>query len=63
MPELKFKQIACSEAMNSSGDYNISLYGLTEEGVVYQLNETKEHRGWHKLNMQEYLPPNKPKNG
>ena len=54
MPELKFKQIACSEAISSTGDYQGSLYGLTKDGEVYQYSESTDGKGWIKLCMDKY---------
>jgi len=64
MPKINFKQIACSEAIDSVEGYSCSLYGLTEEGKVYQYSESKDTKGWHPLNMiiKENLPINKPTN-
>jgi len=59
---LKFKQIACGTAINTIGDILHVLYGLTEEGGVYQYNDDRHTTGWHKLPMNEFLLPNKPKN-
>ena len=51
--KLNFKQIACSIAFSPADDFADQLYGVTEDGVVYQYDKTLGGLGWHKLCMDD----------